>query len=164
MTESDFMDQKPKARAKEVVMSNTHMSEFPIVWIIPQVKCACREKLELSQCLRRSFLYEEVVIYFFIFEVALVPCDASTTTPLPLSELQHITAIEEQKREDIAVPWLHRSHWLVCLGQVRNLESARCVRILERKTFNEWTYAQISLLFIHQGLQGPNLRFSDIYW
>lgn len=54
-------------------MSHTHMSELPIVRIVPQVKCARREKLELSQRLGRSFLKEEVVICLFFFYLFLFP-------------------------------------------------------------------------------------------
>lgn len=65
-------------------MSHTHMSELPIVRIVPQVKCARREKLELSQRLGRSFLKEEVVIcLFFLTSFLLVPCDSRLTIPAP---------------------------------------------------------------------------------
>lgn len=64
-----------------------------------------------------------------------------------------------EKRENFAVPWLHRSHWLVCLGQVRNLESVKSVRILKRKEHNKWPYSQISFLFIHYGLNILGILF-----
>lgn len=48
----------------------THMSGFPVVWIVLQVKNAFRKKLDFSQSLWRSFLKDEDVtfdlfIYFF---------------------------------------------------------------------------------------------------
>ena len=39
----------------------THMSGFPVVWIVLQVKNAFRKKLDFSQSLWRSFLEDEEV-------------------------------------------------------------------------------------------------------
>lgn len=119
-------------KEKGVTVSHTHMSELPIVRIVPQVKCARREKLELSQRLGRSFLKEEVVVcLFFLTSFLLVPCDSHLTIPAhpPIWNTSRYCNERREKRENIGVPWLHRSHWLVCLGRVTNLESVKWVRI-----------------------------------
>lgn len=55
-------------------MTHTHMSELPIVWIVVQVKCALRKKLDFSQSIWRSFLKdEEEVMFLWPAIVSLTP-------------------------------------------------------------------------------------------
>lgn len=75
----------------------------------------------------REVLSERGSGYLFISLLVLVPCDSRLTTPI--WNTWRYCNKRTEKRENIGVPWLHRSHWLVCLGQVTNLESVKWVRI-----------------------------------
>lgn len=109
MTGGDFTRQETEA--KGVIISNTHMSELPIVRIVPQVKCARREKLELSQRLRRSFLKEEVVICFFFF-MHFFPVIPPGTPPHP-QHLKYCTSLDKktEKREMVYLDFTGHIDW-----------------------------------------------------